>query len=312
MKRVGYVGLGIMGRPMAENLVKAGFEVVVWNRTRAKASPVIEAGARWADSPADVASQVQAVCVNVTDTPDVEQVIIGRHGIVEGNPGDTADLVVIDHSTISPQATREIASRLAEQGVDMLDAPVSGGDSGAKAGTLAIMVGGKPQVFERCRKIFEAVGQSIVHVGDHGAGQVCKACNQILCAVNLLAACEALALAKREGIDVSRMMQATSQGAGGSWQLQNLGPKIAAGDMAPGFMIDLINKDLNIVHEAAARLGLPLNGADLAANLFRAASAAGHGEKGTQALARVIEQLGGFRFDAECSDEEPTTGKSSG
>ncbi len=296
MNRVGYIGLGIMGLPMAKNLLDAGFELTVWNRTESKAKPLLDAGAKWAQTPAALAAKVTTVCINVTDTPDVEQVIFGKQGIVEGNPGDTAGLTVIDHSTISPEATRQFARRLAEYDIDMLDAPVSGGDTGAKAGTLSIMVGGKKQVFQRARPIFDVVGKSITHVGDHGAGQACKACNQILCGLNLLATCEAMALAKSEGLDLEKMIEVTSAGAGGSWQLANLGPKIAADDMAPGFMIDLINKDLRIVRNAATGGRLPLLGANLAADLFVAAGADGHGRSGTQALSKVIERLGGFGY----------------
>ncbi len=296
MKRIGYIGMGIMGRAMAANLLKAGFEVIVWNRTPGKADGLIEAGAEWANSPADVAVIAQAVCMNVTDTPDVEQVIFGKRGIVEGNPGDTAGLVVIDHSTISPDATRRFAQRLHEYEIDMLDAPVSGGDIGAKAGTLSIMVGGDAEVFGRCRPILEAMGKSITHVGESGAGQACKACNQILCALNLLATCEAMALARSQGLALEKMLEVTGAGAGGSWQLANLGPKIAADDLEPGFMIDLLLKDLEIVRSAAKSGRLPLLGADAATNLFRAASVAGLGERGTQALGKVIEQLGGFRY----------------
>lgn len=296
MKRVGYIGLGIMGEAMARNLLKAGFEVTVWNRTPDKAAALLEMGAQRADHPADVAAKVEAVCINVTDTPDVEQVIFGRHGIIEGNPGDTAGMVVIDHSTISPAATRLFAQRLADHEVDMLDAPVSGGDVGARNGTLSIMVGGKAEVFERCLPIFEAVGRSITHVGEHGAGQATKACNQILCAVNLMAVCEAMSLAVREGLDLHKMLAVTTAGAGGSWSLANLGPRIAAGDIAPGFMIDLINKDLSIVREQAGKLALPLPATNLAADLLRAAAHHGHGRDGTQALSRIFERLGGFTY----------------
>ena len=299
MKRVGFIGMGIMGRAMAANLLKAGFEVIVFNRTQSKADALVEAGATWADSPADVAAKAQAVCISVTNTPDVEEVIFGKHGIVEGNPGDTAGLVVIDHSTISPAATRQFAGRLRPYEIDMLDAPVSGGDSGAKAGTLSIMVGGEAAVFDRAMPILRAMGKSITHVGANGAGQAAKACNQILCALNLLATCEAMALARSQGLDLAKMIEVTGAGAGGSWQLSKLGPKIAAGDMAPGFMIDLLLKDLEIVRGEAKNGRLSLLGADVVTNLFRAAANAGLGRKGTQAISKVIEQLGGFAYTDE-------------
>lgn len=296
MKRIGYIGLGIMGSAMAGNLLKAGFELTVWNRTRSRAAGVLERGATWADSPAQVAAKVEAVCINVTDTPDVEQVIFGPGGIVEGNPGDIADLVIIDHSTISPAATRDFAARLESQGIHLLDAPVTGGDVGARNATLSIMVGGRQETFERCRPIFQAVGKAITHVGPSGLGQACKACNQILCAVNLLGVCEAMALAKREGLDLEKMLAVTTAGAGNSWSLSSLGPQIARGDMRPGFMIDLLNKDLRIVRGEMDQLGLPLPGAGLAGELFRAASVQGHGSDGTQAISRVYQQLAAITY----------------
>lgn len=296
MKRVGYIGLGIMGAPMAENLLKAGFELTVWNRTRSRAATVLERGGEWADSPAEVAVRSEALCINVTDTADVEQVIFGKRGIIEGNPGDTAGMVIIDHSTISPRATRQFAERLAQYEIEFLDAPVSGGDVGARAGTLATMIGGKAEVVERCMPIFKAVAKTITHVGPVGAGQVAKACNQVLVALNMVGVCEALALAKQEGLDPQTVINAVAGGAAGSWTLQNLGPRIARGDMAPGFMIDLINKDLNIVHDEAAATGLSMPGMHLASDLFRAAGAMGHGRDGTQALSKVFEMLGGFRY----------------
>jgi len=296
MKHIGYIGLGIMGGPMAANLIDAGFELHVWNRTPSKADPLIEKGAKWCETPAEVAAHSNIVCVNVTDTPDVEAVIFGKNGIVAGNPGDTAGLIVIDHSTIDPGATRDFAERLSEYEIDLLDAPVSGGDTGAKAGTLSVMVGGKREVFDQCEDLFDAVGKTITYCGPSGAGQATKACNQILCALNLWATCEALALAKSQGLDLRTMIDVTSAGAGGSWQLANLGAKIADGDHAPGFMIDLINKDLSIVADSARRANLPLPGAELVAGLFRGASKHGHGRDGTQAIATMLERLGNFRY----------------
>lgn len=297
MKRIGYIGLGIMGLPMARNLIDAGFELFVWNRTPGKADPLVDAGASTADSPADVAAHVEAVCINVTATEDVERVIFGDHGIVAGNPGDTAELIVIDHSTIDPGATRDFAARLEPYDIDLLDAPVSGGDIGARQGTLSVMVGGKRDAFDRAMPVFDAVGKTITYCGPSGAGQATKACNQVLAAAALLGVCEALALARAEGLDLDTTIEVTCGGAAHSWQLANLGPRVARRDFAPGFMIDLINKDLGIVADAAAAHGLPMPGNALVADLFRAAAANGHGRDGTQALAAVIEQLGGFRFD---------------
>lgn len=285
VKRVGYVGLGIMGAPMAKNLLKAGFSVAVWNRTTSRCEPLQAAGATVGRSPGDVASQVDVVCVNVTDTPDVEAVLFGDDGIATGAH---EGLVVIDHSTISPLATRDFAQRLAKQHVTLLDAPVSGGDVGAQNGTLSIMVGGPSEVFDRCMPIFEAVGKSIVRVGDVGAGQLCKACNQIAGMCALMGTVEAVALAKAGGLDVAKMIEVVSAGAAGSWQLANLGPRIAQRDWAPGFMIDLVLKDLAIVSDNAQQLGLSLEGIELARAYFQRAADQGAGRDGTQAMAKVL------------------------
>lgn len=296
MKNIGYIGTGIMGRAMAINLINAGFNLTVWNRTPANAQEVFDAGATWADTPAQVAAASDAVCINVTDTPDVEAVLFGEQGLTSAQADQLQGLIVIDNSTISPQATRDFATRLTEHGINFLDAPVSGGDVGARAGTLSVMVGGSEADFQTCLPIFNAVGKAITHVGPVGAGQATKACNQVLCAVNLVAVCEAMSLAVKEGLDLDKMIAVTSAGAGGSWSLANLGPQIAAGDMEPGFMIDLINKDLNIVSQESTELGLPMIGTKLATELLRSAAANGHGRDGTQALSSIFERLGGFSY----------------
>lgn len=294
VKSIGYVGLGIMGQPMAQNLINAGFDLCVWNRTPAKSQPLVDAGAALAHSPADMAARnPDVICVNVTDTADVEQVLFGETGIVQGaKPG----LIVVDHSTISPVATRDFAQRLAEQNVVLVDAPVSGGDVGAQRGTLSIMIGGPDAAVRRLWPMFEAVGKNINHLGETGLGQTCKACNQIAVACNLMGVVEAMALAKRSGLDLEKMVQAIAGGAAGSWQLSNLGPKIAQGDHAPGFMIDLVLKDLAIVDDTARTYRLPLLGTNTAEGYFRAAAADGAGELGTQAMAKALEALGRFRF----------------
>lgn len=295
IKTVGYIGMGIMGRAMAANLINAGFDVTVWNRTAAKCDALRERGATVADSPramAEAGSDV--ICLNVSDTPDVEEVLFGVDGVAAGA---SAGLIVIDNSTISPVATQDFAARLAEQGVTLLDAPVSGGDVGAQKGTLSIMVGGEAGAFAMCKKLFDAVGKNITHLGPAGMGQVCKACNQIAVSCNLLGVCEAMALAKKCGLDLAKMVEVVSGGAAGSWQLANLGPKIAAGDHDPGFMIDLVLKDLAIVADTARKSALPLNGTSLAEGYFRAVKADDGGALGTQAMAKTLETLGGFRFD---------------
>ena len=293
--RIGYVGLGIMGLPMASNLLDAGYELIVCNRTPAKADPLIGRGATLAESPADLAShRPEVICINVTDTPDVEAVIFGEGGIAEAA---SEGLIILDHSTISPVATRDFAARLAQRGVTLIDAPVSGGDSGAKAGTLSIMVGGPDEVVERVRPLLEVVGERVTRVGEVGSGQACKACNQVAVFGALLGACEAIALARRLGLDVHRMIEVVAAGAGGSWQLANLGPRIAAGDLEPGFTIELALKDLGIVGDTARTLRLPLLGTSVAEAMLRAAAVEEGGEggeqRGTQAMSRAVERLAG-------------------
>jgi len=290
--RIGFIGLGIMGKPMALNLQKAGYPLVVYNRTRGKTGELVEGGAEEAETPRAAAEKSDVIIAIVTDTPDVEEVLFAENGVADGARENT---VFIDMSTISPVATRDFAARLAEKGVHYLDAPVSGGDIGAVNGTLTIMVGGEPEIFERARPIFEAMGRRVTHVGPVGSGQTVKACNQILCAVNMVAACEALTLAAAAGLDLETVLKVVTGGAANSWALENLGPKIVKGDLGPGFMVKLIQKDLDIVMRAAAEANLPMPGAALAVQNFRAVQAAGGGELGTQAMITVYEKLAGCR-----------------
>lgn len=286
--RVGFVGTGIMGAPMAHNLLKAGFALTVWNRTPAKYAELVAAGAMAADSPAAVARASEVMISCVSDSPDVEAIALGPQGISEGAaPGS----VYIDCSTIAPATARAVHAALAARGVAMLDAPVSGGDVGARAGTLAIMAGGDASIFERCRPVLEAMGTTVVHVGPAGAGQVVKACNQIAGAVNLLAMAEAVVLAERAGVDPAKMLEVVSAGAAGSWMLANLAPRAIRDDFAPGFMVDLMQKDLRIVLETAAATSTPLPGAALAQRLFAVLQAQGRGRDGTQALVSVLRGL---------------------
>ena len=292
--KVGYVGLGIMGAAMAANLLKAGYDLIVWNRTASKARPLADQGAAVAASPADVATKgAEVIFVNVTDTPDVEAVIFGEDGIATAAAPGT---IIVDNSTINPVATQGIAQRLADLDVEFLDAPVSGGDVGARQGTLSIMVGGSAAAFDRCLPLLEALGKSITHLGPAGMGQTCKACNQVAVSLNLLGTCEALALAQANGLDLKKMVKVLSGGAAGSWQIANLGPKIADGDLDPGFMVDLVLKDLAIVSDTARENKLPLTGTALAEGYFRAVAAAGDGRLGTQAMCKVLERLGAFKF----------------
>ncbi|MFN3653213.1 MAG: NAD(P)-dependent oxidoreductase [Armatimonadota bacterium] len=291
--RIGFIGLGIMGRPMCANLIKAGYSLTVWNRSQPGIDEVVGCGARAGESPADVAAKSDVIITIVTDSPDVQRVVLGENGVLEGaQPGS----VVIDMTTMSPSITREIAAALAEKGVEMLDAPVSGGDVGAKAGTLSIMVGGKEEVFERCLPVFQAMGKNIVHIGPNGAGQTCKLCNQVAVAVNMLAGCEAIMLAAKSGIDPMKMLNAISAGAAGSWMLSNLAPRIVNGDFAPGFMIRLAQKDLRLVLEAAAENQLPLPGTSLMNQVWRAVEADGGGDLGTQAAILALEKWANYEL----------------
>ncbi len=288
-ERIGFVGLGIMGEPMARNVMKAGFPLTVWNRTAAKADALVAEGARMAASPAEVAAASDIVVSCVSDSPDVEAVALGEGGILEGIASGAN---YIDCSTISPTVAREVAARFATKGAGMLDAPISGGDIGAKAGTLAIMVGGETADFERCKSVLEAMGKTIVHVGPPGSGQVVKLCNQIAGGLNLLAMAEAITLCRSAGVDPERMLQVVSSGAAGSWMLTNLGPRAVAKDYAPGFMVDLMQKDLRLVMEASADLNTPLAGSALVQQIFRVLQARGRGRDGTQAIVDAVSLLG--------------------
>jgi 2-hydroxy-3-oxopropionate reductase len=285
---VGFIGLGIMGRPMCRNLIQAGFPLTVWNRSRPGIETVVGYGAREAASPRAVAEQSDVVITMVTDSPDVRQVVLGEDGVIHGAKRDA---VVIDMSTISPSATRDIAAALTERGAHMLDAPVSGGEKGAIEGTLSIMVGGDEAIFTRCRAALEAMGKVIVYIGPSGSGQVVKLCNQVAAVMHLQAMCEALTLAVRAGVDPQRMLQAVSAGAAGSWMLSNLAPRILRGDLDPGFMVKLQQKDLRLAMETAEELNLPLPGTALVQQLLRAVMAEGNGDLGTQALITTMEKL---------------------
>jgi len=288
IERVSFIGLGIMGTPMAENLVRAGFSVTVWNRSEHRTRPLADIGARIAASPAEAATASEVTVTCVTDSPDVVAVALGEDGIIHGAPEGS---IYIDCSTIAPAVARDVAARMAEKGVAMLDAPVSGGDVGARAGTLAIMVGGDPDVFERARPVLQAMGRTIVHVGPSGAGQVVKLCNQVAGGLNLLAMAEAVSLARRAGVDPLKMLEVVSAGAAGSWMLSNLAPRAVAGDFSPGFMVELMQKDIRLVLETAGETGTPLPGTALVNQLFRMLEARGRGSEGTQAIVEVLRLL---------------------
>ena len=288
---LGFIGLGIMGRGMAANLLRAGFPLTVWNRTRSRMDELVAAGARAADSPADVARHSVIIISCVSDTPDVRAVILGAEGALHGaRPG----ALIIDMSTISPQATREIAAQLAESEIHMLDAPISGGSEGALNGTLSIMVGGEAKQVERARPALEAMGQTITHVGPIGAGQTVKIVNQILVVGNMLAASEAMLMARAGGLNLRKALQAVEAGAAGSWMLSNRAPQIFARDFRPGFTIDLQQKDLRLAIEAADQLGIPLLATSLIYQLYRTLQQQGLGGDGNHALVKALENLSQF------------------
>jgi 3-hydroxyisobutyrate dehydrogenase len=295
-ERIGFVGLGIMGHSMAHNLLKAGVDLRVWNRTASRAEGLLEAGARSASSPADLAAQCDIIIVCVSDTPDVEAVILGEKGLIEGaRPGS----LVIDMSTISPQTTRHIAGRLREKGAHMLDAPVSGGSEGAQRGTLSIMIGGEAEQVARAMPCFQAIGKAITHVGGHGMGQMVKLVNQILVVINGLAVSEALLFAQAGHLDLDKTLEAVSGGAAGSWMLNNRGPQVVARDWRPGFTIDLQQKDLRLVMETADQLGVPVIATSLVFNLYRALQAQGLGGEGNHALVKALEQIAGIAIGGQ-------------
>jgi 3-hydroxyisobutyrate dehydrogenase len=289
--RVGFVGTGIMGAPMAANCLKAGFAVTVFNRSVEKTQPLVEAGAAVADSPAAVAAASDIVCSCVTADDDVRQVVLDETtGIIAGARDG---LIVVDHSTVSPGVAVECADALKTKGAGFLDAPISGGDVGAKAGTLSIMVGGEKAHFDAALPVLDVMGGTVTYCGGSGAGYTVKLCNQILGALHLVAAAEAISLAKAADVDVDAMLKAVSSGAAGSWMLSNLAPKMASGDFAPGFFIDYQLKDLKLAMAASDGLGLPLPGASLATQLMKSASALGHGRDGTQAIIAALQNLAG-------------------
>lgn len=285
---VGFIGLGIMGQPMAGHILKAGYPLTIYNRTFSKTEQLASEGAKVADSPATVASQSEVIITIVSDSPDVEDVVAGSNGVVEGIKSGS---VVVDMSTISPQMERNLDQKLREKGCNLVDAPVSGGDVGAQNATLAIMAGGDQKVFERVRPVLAVMGKTVTYCGEVGCGQLTKLCNQILVCLNLLGVSEALSFARKNGLDVNVMIEAVKGGAAGSWQLSNLGPRVVDRDFAPGFMVDLMQKDLRLVLEAAAAAKASLPATALVHQLFGSVQAAGDGREGTQILAKALEKL---------------------
>jgi 2-hydroxy-3-oxopropionate reductase len=288
--RVGYIGLGLMGKSIARNMLKAGFPLVVHNRSRQAVAELVGEGAAAAASPAEVAAKVDVVFTNLPDTPDVELVALGAQGIVEGaHPG----LIWVDNSTIKPAASRRMAAELAQRGVQSLDAPVSGGDIGARQGTLAIMVGGPAEALERVLPVFQAMGKTITHVGDAGAGQIAKAANQIMVAAQMVAMGELLIFARKAGADPQKVVEAIKGGAAQCWTLDVKPPRLFAGNRNPGFKAYMQAKDLNIILETAREYGIPLPSAAVDAQLYNSMLQLGMGELDNSAVLGIIEILAG-------------------
>ncbi|SMF40109.1 NAD(P)-dependent oxidoreductase [Pseudogulbenkiania subflava] len=283
--KVGYIGLGIMGRPCVLNLLKAGHQVSVWARRRESAEALLAAGAHWCDSPVELAAEVELVVTNVSDTADVEAVLLGDNGIAQGaKPG----LVCVDMSTISPIGARKIAASLAEKGIDFLDCPVSGGEVGAINGTLTIMVGGKAEALEKARPALQAMGKTITHIGESGAGQVAKACNQIAVGVGVAAVAEVMKLAKACGVDPAPVREALLGGFAQSRVLDVHGQRMIDDNYAPGFKAKLHLKDMGIVLDTAHELGIKLPEAERVAGLIGELVEKGEGELDSSAIARLI------------------------
>ena len=290
--KLGFIGLGIMGRPMALNLRRAGHALWVYGRRAETMQPLAEAGATACRSPQEVAANADVIFIVVSDTPDVEQVILGEQGVIHGAHAGAA---VVDMSTISPAATRVFADKLGQRGVEMLDAPVSGGEVGATNATLSIMVGGQEKTFQRVKPLFELMGKNIVHVGDHGAGQVAKACNQIVVAVTIQGVSEALTFARKNGVDAAKVREALMGGFAGSKILEVHGQRMLDNDFKPGFKVKLHQKDLRIVLEDAHQLGIGLPGAALVAQHLNALMGSGEGELDSAAIVKVVERMSGFK-----------------
>lgn len=292
-EKIGFIGLGIMGSGMAANILAGGFDLVVWNRTGSKADELVRRGARAVDSPAQLAAECSVVLLCVTDEKAVHQVLFGSRGVAESaRPGT----LIIDMSTISPQASADHAEILSERSLLMLDAPVSGSREGADQGTLSIMVGGDESEFKRALKIFESMGNNIVHVGDRcGNGQTVKLVNQLLASGNTLVMCEALLFAQAGGVDLEKTLKAVSGGAAGSWMLTHRGPQVIQRDWQPGFTIDLQLKSVSAVLQAASENGVPVPLMAQIYQYYRTLQAQGKGQEGHHALIKALESLAGFK-----------------
>lgn len=288
MEKIGFIGLGAMGKPMTRNLMKAGYVLNVLTRTRAKIEDVLADGATWCDTPKQIAQNSDVVITNLPDTPDVEQVVAGKAGVFDGaRPG----MLIIDMSTISPIAARRLAHEAEARGCDFLDAPVSGGDIGAQNATLSIMVGGKESAFHRALPIFQALGKTILWMGDSGAGQITKAANQIVAAINMEATCEALVFAAKAGVDPVKVRQALMGGAAYSRSLEFHGQRILDRNFKPGFRLCLHRKDLDIAMAAGKEFGIVLPVTAQVREMMTASLNAGQGDLDNSSLVMLLEKL---------------------
>jgi 3-hydroxyisobutyrate dehydrogenase len=288
--RVGWIGTGVMGQSMAGHLLEAGAQLTLYSRTQLKARPLLDRGASWAGSPHDVGAAAEIVFTMVGFPADVREVYFGETGVLAASrPGQ----IFVDLTTTLPALAVEIAQTAAARGARSLDAPVSGGDVGAKNGTLSIMVGGEAEVLERSRPLLERMGKTIVHEGGPGTGQHTKMCNQIVIAGTIIGVCESLLYGATAGLDLERMLASIRGGAAGCWTLDNLAPRIIAGNFAPGFFVEHFIKDMGIALDEAARMQLALPGLALVRQLYIAATAQGHGRAGTQALYLALRHLSG-------------------
>lgn len=290
--KLGFIGMGVMGRPMAMNLMKGGHEMAVYARRPATAQPLVSSGARLYATPAEVAAHAEVVFTIVTNSTDVEEVVLGKDGVIEGAARGS---VLVDMETISPVTARRVADALAAKGIDMLDAPVSGGPMGAEQATLSIMVGGKPAVFERVKPLFQCMGRTIVHVGDHGAGQITKACNQLALLVTAQGTAEALMLAQKCGVDPAKVRDVMMGGVAASRVLELFGKRMVERNFEKGIDTRLYHKDLDIVLGLAHELGMALPAAAIAMQSINALIGRGEGRKDLSALIRIVEALNGGR-----------------
>jgi 3-hydroxyisobutyrate dehydrogenase len=286
--RIGWIGTGVMGASMCGHLLAAGYAASVYSRTRSKAGPLLAQGAAWCDTPAVVAAQSEIVFTTVGRPEEVREVCFGDQGVFAGLE---AGAIIVDMGTTPPSLTKEISDRATSMDAHAVDAPVSGGDVGARNGTLSVMAGGEEHVVEKVRPLFDCMASTVAWMGEAGSGQHTKMANQLAVAGTMIGVCEALVYAGRAGVDLEKLVAVISKGAAGCWTLDNLAPRIIRGDDAPGFMIDHFVKDLGIALSECEQMGITLPGLELASKLYQQLQALGHGQSGTQALIHAIEQL---------------------